>query len=866
MAIDQQTIASPLLVGEGIAKFDTITPEIVDRDIPYLLQSLGEELGRLEDVLERRLKSVRQSQASGLPVLHWEDVMTPLHRIEQKLDWSWGVIEHLLRVNNSQALRDAHQRQEPAVIEFSNRLAQSRTLYRSFRQLLAQHRELQGPSQDGYLESEQRRILRLNIQDMELQGVGLEGDVKQEFNAASARLAELSSQFSSNLLDATKSWTLRLTDVSDVSSLPQRLRELLAESARNASIEAEDSTATAEKGPWLLGLDSARANAFLEYSDRRDLRETVYRALRTRASEGEINNTPIVDEILRLRQAQAERLGYQNWAEVSLASKMAGSVDTVEDFLETLRRASFPFAKQELNALARLAADRGAVEASDLQPWDFAYWAENLRREAYDLDQEMLRSWFPLDQVLDGLFGVAKRLFNIEIIEAPVGEMPVWHPDVSFYKVYDARTDKQIAGFFLDPYSRPGSKRGGAWMDVAQDRGFTEAGDKVLPIAYLVCNQSPPTQGAPSLMSFGEVKTLFHEFGHALQLMLTTETYPQVTGLNNVEWDAVELASQFMENWSYDRKTMFGMAQHWQTGEGLPESEYKKLLDARRFRAGTSSLFQVHLGLTDLLLHSSWRGDSGVTPEQFRREIAKKTTVVDPIQEDAFLNGFSHIFDGGYAAGYYSYKWAEVLSADAFQAFVEVGLRNSKVVRELGMRFRETILSQGGSRPAAKIYRSFRGRDARVEGLIEQSGLDGQARRLSLLRDESQGDGNSKLRNGLRRDDLRLGLAAFQEQISVRAVGSRQFDPGRDVLKYGEVDVVIGDESREVFRIDRGSAERLVRHGDSDYLLISGFDLEKDRLVIAGSPVDLLRSDGFVGGHFDVLYARDLVVKVVPSA
>ena len=832
MAVNQQSLVSPLLVGEGIANFEAITPELVDRDIPYLLGELAQQFDDLERGLGQRLKGLRANGSSGVRVLRWDDVMTPLHQIQQKLDWSWGLIDHLVMVNNTQALRDAYQRQEPAVVEFTNRLAQSPIVYRAYQQLLAQHQEIKEQSQPGYLDRTQRRIIRLAIRDMELQGVGLEADVKEDFNAATARLAELSSRFSSNLLDATKAWTLRLTDVDEVSGLPLRLKELLAQSARSAALEPGDVSATAEQGPWLVGLDSARAIPFIENSDRRDLREEVYRALRTRASGGESDNTPVIDEILRLRQQQAERLGYENWAEVSLATKMAGSVDEVEEFLETLRRASFPIAQKELKALVSLADAQGAPEAADLQQWDVSYWAEKLRQQAYDLDQEALRPWFPLAQVLDGLFGVAKRLFKIEIVEAQPDAMPVWHPDVKFYKVFDSRSDQEIAGFFLDPYSRPSSKRGGAWMDVALDRGFNEAGEKVLPVAYLVCNQAPPTEDTPSLMSFGEVRTLFHEFGHGLQLMLTKETYPQVSGLNNVEWDAVELASQFMENWSYDRKTMMSMARHWQTGEKLPESEYNKLLEARRFRAGSSTLGQLHYGLTDLRLHSTWRGDSGVTPEQLRREIAQTTAVMGPIDDDAFLNGFSHIFDGGYAAGYYSYKWAEVLSADAFQAFVDVGLRNGKAVRDLGMRFRETILSQGGSRPAAKIYRSFRGRDAGIDGLIEQSGLAGQSRRLALL----------------------------------QAPPTRSAPQEMMVLKNGAVDPIVGDPSREVFRLDRRAAEQLARHGAEDYLLISDFDLRNDQLVVAGSPVDLLTSAVRDGNCFDVFCNHDLVAKVVVLA
>jgi oligopeptidase A len=498
-----------------------------------------------------------------------------------------------------------------------------------------------------------------------------------------------------------------------------------------------DAAQQAGETGWRMGLDMPRLVPFLKYSQRRDLREQVYRAQVSRASSGELNNLPLIEQILSLKLRQAQLLGYANWAEVSLASKMANSVAEVEQLLEELRAAAYPVAQAELAQLRACAKRHGCPEAEDFKPWDVSYWSELLRQESFELDSEALRPYFPLDQVLQGLFQLCQRLFDIRIVDADQVHgnnladeniirkslTPRWHADVRFFHVLDAASELPLASFYLDPFSRPGSKRGGAWMDECLGRGTSGSGAQVLPVAYLICNQSPPLGDTPSLMTFDEVETLFHEFGHGLQHMLTTVDRPQAAGINQVEWDAVELPSQFMENWCYDRATLFGMARHWQSGAPLPEEEYQKLLAARTFMGGSATLRQVHLALTDLRLHSSWTPTSGETPDQLRRKLAPSTTILEPIKEDAFLCAFSHIFAGGYAAGYYSYKWAEVLSADAFSAFEEVGLDQEDEIVAIGRRFRATVLSLGGSRSPAEVYEQFRGRPANTEALIRHSGL-----------------------------------------------------------------------------------------------------------------------------------------------
>ncbi|MEB3271079.1 MAG: M3 family metallopeptidase [Synechococcus sp.] len=755
----------PLLAGAGLPSFEAISPDQVTEHIPGLLDQLERELAALEAQLQSALDQDRP--------LDWSEVIDPLQRLEERLRWSWGVVSHLHGVCDSPELRQAHASQQARVVAFGNRSGQSEVLHAALRRL-----------QDATdLDATQQRILERELRHMELRGVGLQGEERQAFNTTSQELARLSTEFGNRVLDATHAWTLLLRDPADVEGLPASLLELLAQAARQRSACEAEAVATAQAGPWLLGLDFPRFGPFLQYSRRRDLRELLYKAQVSRASGRVIaaatggplaagaagaaapggagtdpgrcdsnaltacvtdaeatdsdsaqpdaqpstggdpgSNWPVIERILSLRREQARRLGYANWAEVSLAAKMAADATEVERLLEDLRAAAYPVALQELEDLRALAAASAAPEAADLRPWDVSYWAEQLRRQRFDLDSEALRPWFPLPQVLEGLFGLCDRLFGIRI-EAADGQAPLWHPDVRFFRVHDRTSGEPLAAFYLDPYSRPGSKRGGAWMDECLVRSRRPDGGLVLPVAYLICNQSPPLGDTPSLMTFQEVETLFHEFGHGLQHMLTSVERPQVAGINGVEWDAVELPSQFMENWCYDRATLLGMARHWQTGEPLPQAEFAKLQAARTFMGGSATLRQVHFALTDLRLHSTWSPDCGQTPEQLRREIARNTTVLAPIEEDAFLCSFGHIFAGGYAAGYYSYKWAEVLSADAFSAFEEVGLENEAAIRATGRRFRDTVLSLGGSRHPSEVFEQFRGRGPRAEALIRHSGL-----------------------------------------------------------------------------------------------------------------------------------------------
>ncbi|BAY48636.1 peptidase M3A and M3B, thimet/oligopeptidase F [Scytonema sp. HK-05] len=688
---------NPLLKGSGLPPFGEIKAEDVVPAFNQLLAELDKELATIEAHVEPT----------------WSGLVEPLEKLTQRLNWSWGVVSHLMGVKNSPELREAYENVQPLVVQFSNKLSQSQPIYNAFKAVRASDTW-------ATLDSAQQRIVESAIRDAELSGVGLQGEARERFNAIQMELAELSTKFSNHVLDATKAFSMTLTAKEEIDGLPPSLLSLAAQAARAAGEE----NATPENGPWRITLDFPSYAPFMQHSTRRDLREKLYKAFLTRASSGELDNNPLIERILELRQELAQLLGFKTYAELSLASKMAKSVEAVESLLEELRSSSYDAAVKELEELKAFAASKGSPEAKNLQHWDITFWAERQREEKFAFTAEELRPYFPLPQVLDGLFGLVQRLFGVNITPAD-GQAPVWHEDVRYFQIAD-ETNNPIAYFYLDPYSRPAEKRGGAWMDICINRGkVTENGVTTtrLPVAYLVCNQTPPVDGKPSLMTFNEVETLFHEFGHGLHHMLTKVDYSSAAGINNVEWDAVELPSQFMENWCYDKPTLFGMAKHYETGEPLPEHYYQKLLAAKNYMSGSGMLRQIHFSIVDIELHHRYRPGSGETPKDVRSRIAKTTTVLPPLPEDSFLCAFGHIFSGGYSAGYYSYKWAEVLSADAFAAFEEAGLDNEQAIKATGKRYRDTVLALGGSKHPMEVFKSFRGREPSTEPLLRHNGL-----------------------------------------------------------------------------------------------------------------------------------------------
>ena len=688
---------NPLLIGKGLPPFEAIAPEHIVPAIAHLLTQLEAELAALE-------VSVKPT---------WSGLVEPLQELGERLNWTWGIIGHLMAVKNSPELRSAHETVQPQVVKFGSKLSQSKPLYEAFKALRASE------SWDS-LDSAQQRIVEAALRDAELSGVGLEGEKKERFNAIQLELAEATTLFSNHVLDATKAFSITLTNQDEIDGLPPSLLSLAAQIARSAGAENAD----AENGPWRITLDFPSYGPFMQHSTHGDLREKLYKAFISRASSGELNNWPLTDRILGLRQEQAALLGFSSYADLSLASKMAPNVAAVEALLEELRLASYNAAVKDLGELKAFASEKGAAEAGDLKHWDIGFWSERQREEKFAFSAEELRPYFALPQVLEGLFGLVKRLFGVTVIAAD-GQAPVWNKDVRYFQIND-ESGNAIAYFYLDAYNRPEEKRGGAWMSECVVRAkFVEAGvtKTRLPVAYLTCNQSPPVDDKPSLMTFLEVETLFHEFGHGLQHMLTNVDYAGASGINNVEWDAVELPSQFMENWCYDRATLFGMAKHYETGETLPEHYYQKLLASRHYMSGSVMLRQVHFSRVDIELHHTYQSGGSETVADVRNRIAKTTTILPPLKEDAFLCAFGHIFAGGYAAGYYSYKWAEVLSADAFAAFEEAGLEDERAIASTGQRFRDTVLGLGGSLHPMEVFKTFRGREPSTKALLKHSGL-----------------------------------------------------------------------------------------------------------------------------------------------
>lgn len=691
--------SNPLLIRGELPLFDAISPDHVG---PAMEALLATQLAALEDL---------EASLGADEALSWETLVEPLERIGDALSATWGSVGHLMGVKNGEELRAAFEATQPEVVTFGLRVAQSRPIFEALARLAAgRHWEA--------LDAAQQRIVSSLLRDARHSGVGLDGPDRERFNEIAGELAEVSVQFSNNVLDATRAYALTLEDPADVEGLPESWRAGAAQAAAEAGAES----ATAERGPWRVTLDLPSYQPFMEHSPQRTLREKLYRAYVTRASDGEHDNGPLITRILQLRAEQARLLGFASYAELSIDVKMAPDIDRALGLLYELRTASLEAARADLEDLRVFADERNAAEANDIALWDVPFWSERLREHRYAYSEEELRPYFPFPVVLDGLFALAERLFGVHIAPAD-GEAPIWHEDVRFFRVTDT-ADEPVAAFYLDPYTRPAEKRGGAWMDecVGRSRSLAPAGQSLrLPVAHLVCNQTRPIGDAPALMSFNEVLTLFHEFGHGLQHMLTRVDYGLAAGIRNIEWDAVELPSQFMENWCYERDVLTTISAHVETGQPLPDPLYEKLTRARTYRAGSDMLRQILFGLTDLMLHDG--SDRGESPHQTQRSVAEETLVLQPLAEDRMLCSFGHIFAGGYAAGYYSYKWAEVLSADAFAAFEEEGLGDQAKEREVGARYRDTVLALGGSRDPMDVYVAFRGREPSTDALLRHAGL-----------------------------------------------------------------------------------------------------------------------------------------------
>ncbi|GLU13367.1 hypothetical protein SLE2022_300050 [Rubroshorea leprosula] len=686
---------NPLLQDFQFPPYDAVEAQHVRPAIRALLKTLENDLEELERTVEPS----------------WPKLVEPLEKITDRLSVVWGVVNHLKSVKDTAELRAAIQDVQPEKVKFQLRLGQSKPIYNAFKAIKE--------SPDWPTLSEARkRIVESHIRDAVLNGVSLEDDERDQFNNIEQELKKLSRKFEENVLDSTKKFEKLITDKKEIDGLPASALGLAAQTAKSKGHE----NATPEDGPWVITLDVPSFLPVMQHAKNRALREEVYRAYVTRASSGDLDNTPIIVQILKLRLEKAKLLNYNNYAEVSMAMKMA-TVDKAEELLEKLCSASWNPAVQDIEDLKSYSKSQGASEADNLNHWDINFWSERLRELKYSINEEELRPYFSLPKVMNGLFNLANTLFGI-VIEPADGLAPVWNNDVKFYCVKDS-SGTPIAYFYFDPYSRPSEKKGGAWMNevVSRSQVLSHNGAVRLPIAHMVCNQTPPVGDTPSLMTFREVETVFHEFGHALQHMLTKQDEGLVAGIRGVEWDAVELPSQFMENWCYHRDTLMSIAKHYQTEESLPEDVYLKLLSARTFRAGSLSLRQIRFASVDLELHTRYAPGGSESVYDVDQRVSRRTQVMPPLPEDRFLCSFMHIFAGGYAAGYYSYKWAEVLSADAFSAFEDAGLDDRKAVKETGQKFRETVLALGGGKAPLDVFIEFRGREPSPEALLRHNGL-----------------------------------------------------------------------------------------------------------------------------------------------
>lgn len=672
---------NPLLHFSGLPQFDRIRPEHVTPAIDQLLE-------------EGRALVERLAGAAETPT--WEHFARPLEDMEERLARAWSQVSHMNSVVNTPELREAYNASLPKLTAFYADLGQHEGLYAKFRTLASS-------AEFALLSAAQRRIVENELRDFRLGGAELPADKKARFKEIQEALSTLSARFEENLLDTTNAYALYVASAGELAGIP------------DDALQAAREAAEADSKPgWKFTLHFPSYMPAMQYGHHRPLRETLYRAYATRASEfgeAEWDNTALIGEILQLRAEAAGLLGFSDYARLSLATKMAQTPAEVMDFLRSLARRARPFAEQDMRELKAYAAD--TLGLPQLEAWDVAYVSEKLREEKYAFSDQEVKQYFPEPQVLAGLFRVVQTIFGIHVRKS---HAPVWHSDVTFYEIVD-REGQLIGQFYLDLYARNG-KRGGAWMDEAITRRRKSHGIET-PVAFLTCNFSAPVGGRPALFTHDEVITLFHEFGHGLHHLLTRVEEYGVSGIKGVEWDAVELPSQFMENFCWEWDVLRHMTRHQETGAHLPRELYDKMVAAKNFQAGMQTVRQIEFSLFDMRLHCDFDPHGSKTPLQLLEEIRDEVAVVRPPAWNRFPNNFSHIFAGGYAAGYYSYKWAEVLSADAYALFEENGVLNEQV----GHRFWSEILAQGGARPALESFVAFRGREPTIDALLRHNGM-----------------------------------------------------------------------------------------------------------------------------------------------
>jgi oligopeptidase A len=675
-------MTNPLLQTQGLPTFSQIKPEQV---VPAIEQVLNENRTKMVQLIE-----------TANPYT-WDNFIQPLNEFNDYLNRVWSPVEHLHHVADNEELRTAYNACLPKLSAYRSEIGQNKGLY-------AGYKAIAESADYAQLERAQQQAITNELRDFRLSGIDLPPEKQARYKEIQEQLSKLTTKFSENVLDATEAWKKHITDESLLAGLPDSAKALAKQNAEHDELEG-----------WLLTLDFPCYLPVMNYAENRELRHEMYMAYMTRASEngpkaGQWDNSPIMSEIMALRLELATLLGFANYAEYSLATKMAETPQQVLDFLMDLANRTKPYATQELEELKTFAKEQYGVDS--LAMWDVPYYSEKLREHRYHISQETLRPYFPLPKVLTGLFSVVQRLYGLSIKQC--NNVDTWHSDVQFFEVY-TESGELRGQFFLDCFARKG-KRSGAWMDECLSRHRTQQGLQT-PVAHLTCNFTPPVGDKPSLLTHQEVTTLFHEFGHGLHHILTTIDYVPVSGINGVAWDAVELPSQFLENWCWEREALDLLAAHYETGEPLPEELFQKMQAAKNFQAGLFMMRQLEFGLFDFRLHTEYT--DGMDIQALLDDVRQQITVLFPPDFVRFQNSFSHVFAGGYAAGYYSYKWAEVLSADAFSKFEENGIFD----RNTGQQFLQSILEKGGSQPPMELFIEFRGREPKIDALLKQSGI-----------------------------------------------------------------------------------------------------------------------------------------------
>jgi oligopeptidase A len=682
--------ANPLLFFAGLPKFNEIKPAHVS---PAIDQLLSEGRALVEEL----------ATTSAVPT--WENFALKLEDHSEKLSRAWSQVGHMNSVVNSPELREAYNDNLAKLTDFYSDLSQDERLY-------AKYKEIQTSPAFATLSPTQQTIINHEVRDFKLGGAELPEAQKARFKAISEELSKLGSKFEENILDNTNDFKHLVENVADLAGLPEDAIEAAAEAAKADGLAAQAGNENKKSG-YQFTLHFPSYMPVLQYAENRALRETLYRAYATRASEfskPEWDNTSLIRDILKRKQEEAKMLGFNNYAELSLATKMADTPKQVTDFLDTLAKRAKPYAERDMQELTAYAHKLGIT---DMQSWDVAYVSEKLREEKYAFSDQEVKQYFPENKVLAGLFKVVETIFGVQVHKA---EAPLWHEDASFYAISNAQ-NQPIAYFYLDLYARNG-KRGGAWMDDCITRR-KKANGVELPVAYLTCNFSAPVGDKPALFTHDEVITMFHEFGHGLHHMLTQVDEYSVSGIKGVEWDAVELPSQFMENFCWEWDVLRHMTAHVDTGAQLPRELFDKMVAAKNFQAGMQTMRQIEFSLFDMRLHGDFDPNGKQTALDLIEQIRDEVAVVRPPKWNRFPNSFSHIFAGGYAAGYYSYKWAEVLSADAYSLFEELGVLSEQA----GALFKNEVLAKGGSRPAMESFVAFRGREPSMDALLRHNGL-----------------------------------------------------------------------------------------------------------------------------------------------